>query len=82
MYSPYELNSQNLPRFSGIIGKIRDVPSNNLFQFSDEWTQFSLARFQNSLKKIHSAWWDIFFYEINCFLEFSKNNGKSGKDYI
>ena len=22
------------------------------------------------------------FYEMNCFLEFSENNGKAGKDYI
>ena len=59
--------------------KIRDVPSYNLFQFKDEWTQFSpFSEFIEKLirhVRIHS------FMRWIVFLEFSENNGKSGKDY-
>ena len=41
----------------------------------------NLARFQNSLKNSFGMLGYILFTRWTVFLEFSENNGKSGKDY-
>ena len=47
-----------------------------------EFTRHNLARFQNSLKNSFDILGCIIFMRWIVFLEFSQNNGKSGKDYI
>ena len=49
--------------------------------FSFKMKGNNLARFQNSLRNSFSALEHIIFMRWIFFLEFSENNGKSGKDY-
>ena len=50
--------------------------------FSFKMKGNNLARFQNSLRNSFSTLEHIIFMRWIFFLEFSENNGKSGKDYI
>ena len=55
--------------FRVIIYSNFEINGHNLVRFRIHW-------------KIHLACWDIFFlWDEFFFLEFSENNGKSGKDY-